>query len=211
LVPFANCGRKVSRLAPQWSRNESVSSSSDWGNQNSFTGVVMKIVVMIMFLCCCLGSSSAWAIDCLSAPGDPKSGWYSWRQIDGRKCWFLKTGAMPAKSQLHWPTSVREQAQLPEPASPSKPASSTERAAPVVVPVVPSDSTTRPEPKPPTVLQVKTIRVKPATAPLVRPGNGVDLMHGGTVSSMQPFDGARQNSTGAAPADTFNARFGPAR
>ena len=75
--------------------------------------------VIVVLACCCAGSTSAWAIDCLSNPGDPKTGYYSWRDIDGRKCWFKKTGAIPAKSQLQWPAKSKQEARSVEPASPS--------------------------------------------------------------------------------------------
>jgi hypothetical protein len=163
----------------------------------------MKSIVIIPFVCCCFGSSSAWAIDCLSAPGDPKSGWYSWREIEGRRCWFQKTGAMPPKSQLHWPAKVGQEARSIEPASPSK-----ERIEPVVVPPPQADTTNRPEPKPQTLPQFKTARVKPATGASLRLGNGqVDLLNGASLSTMQALGGARQKPANLAPADPFSARF----
>jgi hypothetical protein len=171
--------------------------------QNSIDRMVMKSVVIIILVCSCLGSSSAWAIDCLNAPGDPKSGWYSWRDIEGRRCWFKKTGAMPAKSQLNWPAKVREEARSIEPASPS-----TERTLPVTVPLPPADTTPVPEPKPPALPQFKTARVKPATGASLRLGNGqVDLLNGASLSTMHPLGGARQKPANLAPADPFGARF----
>jgi hypothetical protein len=162
----------------------------------------MKSVVAIVVVCCCLGSSSAWAIDCRSAPGDPKTGWYSWREIDGRKCWFAKTGAMPAKSQLHWPARVGQEARSIEPASPSQERTEPEAAAPPQ-----ADTTNRPEPKPPTLPQFKTARVKPATGASLRLGNGLDLMNGASLSAMRPLGGARRKPASLPPADPFNARF----
>jgi hypothetical protein len=163
----------------------------------------MKSVVIILFVCCCLGSSSAWAIDCLSAPGDPKSGWYSWREIEGRRCWFQKTGAMPPKSQLHWPAKVRQEARSIEPAPPSK-----ERTEPVAVAPPQADTTNRPEPKAQTLPQFKTARVKPATGASLRLGNGqVDLLNGASLSTMQALGGARQKPANLAPSDPFSARF----
>jgi hypothetical protein len=79
---------------------------------------VMRSAVATILICCSLGSASAWAIDCQSAPGDPKTGWYSWREIDGRKCWFLKTGPMPPKSALRWPHKPVQETR-PQPPSPA--------------------------------------------------------------------------------------------
>ena len=161
----------------------------------------MKIVVILMFGCSyCLGSTSAWAIDCLGAPGDPKTGWYSWREIDGRKCWFQKTGAMPPKSQFRWPGKVG-QARSAETGSPSK-----ERTEPEVVALPPADKTNRPEPKPPMLPQFKTVRVRPATGASLRLGNGLDLMNGASLSAMQSL-GAARRAASPAPADPFDARF----
>jgi hypothetical protein len=173
-----------------------------WRIRTALTQLLMKTVVVLMFVCSyCLGSSSAWAIDCLSAPGDPKTGWYSWREIDGRKCWFQKTGAMPPKSQFRWPAKARQEARSVEPASPSK-----ERAEPVVVALPPADTTNRPEPKPPTLPQFKTVRVRPATGASLRLENGLDLMNGASLSAMQPLGAARRPAS-LAPAEPFDARF----
>jgi hypothetical protein len=157
----------------------------------------MKI---LMFVCCyCLASSSAWAIDCLSDPGDPKTGWYSWREIDGRKCWFQKSGAMPPKSQFRWPVKVRQEARSAQTGSPSK-----ERTEPEVV--APADTTNSTESKPPTLPQFKIVRVRPATGVSLRLGNGLDLMNGASLSARQPLDAARRAAS-PAPADSFDARF----
>jgi hypothetical protein len=172
-----------------------------------------SIVVILLFCCClvscclvcCLGSSSAWAIDCLSAAGNPKTGWYAWREIDGRKCWFRKTGAMPEKSELHWPAKVQEETRSGPPSSPSP-----ERTVAVAVPPPPeADSTDKPESKaaaPPQFF--KTIRVRPATEAPIRLGNGqVDLMNGASVSAVPIIGSARQKPADPAPGDPFAARF----
>jgi hypothetical protein len=161
----------------------------------------MKNTVVIALVCCCLGSSSAWAIDCLSAPGDPKTGWYAWREIDGRKCWFRKTGAMPPKSQLHWTSNVGEPRST-EPVSRSK-----ERTVPVAGPPAQADTTNGPESRPPTAPVFKTVPVKPATAASLRLGNDqVDLMNGASLSAVQALAG-RRRPVRLAPADPFDARF----
>ncbi len=163
----------------------------------------MKSIVIIPFVCCCLGSSSAWAIDCLSAPGDAKTGWYSWREIEGRRCWFKKTGAIPPKSQLRWTAEVEQEPLSIEPVSPSK-----ERTVPVAVSPPQADTTNRPESKSPTAPQFKTVRVKAATAASLRLGNDqVDLMNGASLSAMRALGGARQRPARLAPADPFHARF----
>jgi hypothetical protein len=166
----------------------------------------MKIAVIISFVCCWLvccwlGSSSAWAIDCLGAPGDPKTGWYAWREIEGRRCWFKKAGAMPPKSQLHWTSNVQQEPRSIEPVAPSK-----ERTVRVPAPPPEPDATNRPESGSPTP-PFKMVRVKPAAAASLRLGNGqVDLMNGASLSAMPALAGGRRPAR-LGPADPFNARF----
>jgi hypothetical protein len=78
-------------------------------------------VVIILVVGCCVGTSSAWAIECLSAPNHSKGGWWSWREIEGRKCWFRKVGAVPPKSEFIWPEHVKEAQPVAEPAQPEAP------------------------------------------------------------------------------------------
>ena len=147
---------------------------------------VTKSIVIPSLLCCWLASAPAWAIDCLSVPGDPKTGWYSWREIDGRKCWFKKTGAMPAKSQLHWATKVEEK---PRPVS--SPAAAQERTVPAAVPP-PASSAEPVETKPATLPQFRTVRVKPVPVTSPRIGDSqVDLMNSARLSAVAVFGRAR--------------------
>jgi hypothetical protein len=164
----------------------------------------MRSAVIIPFVCCWFGTSSAWAIDCMSAPGNPKTGWYSWREIESRKCWFKKTGATPPKSQLHWAMTVEQEPRSIERVYPSK-----GRPEPAAEPPPQTDTTNRPESNPPTVTQVKTVRVRPAAAASLRVGNDqVDLMNGTSLLAIRPLGGgARQRPARVAPADPFNARF----
>jgi hypothetical protein len=50
---------------------------------------------------------SARAIECVSAPNQ-SGGWWSWREINGRKCWYKKVGAVPPKSGFFWPEQAKE-------------------------------------------------------------------------------------------------------
>lgn len=163
--------------------------------KNAVAAAVNRVsIVGIALACCCFANSAAWAIDCQSAAGDPKTGWYSWREIDGRKCWFKKTGAMPAKSQLQWPEKAPQEARLTEPSR-----TSSKRAEPA--PAMPPDAEleTTPEPGATEPLRFKTARVKPATGFPLRPGVGPDLMDGTSLSAKPPAN--------LAPADPFHARF----
>jgi hypothetical protein len=171
------------------------------------TARVLRSVFVVALVCCCLGSSAAWAIDCLSSPGDPKTGYYSWRQIDGRKCWFRKTGATPPKSQLHWPAKT-EQANRSEAAvsrsepEPQSPAQDRTGSIPAAAPVK-NAAQSAPTSTPP---RFKMVRVRPSVHATVRLGHGFDLMSGTSLSARQPL-GARREPAGDAAADSFSARF----
>lgn len=157
----------------------------------------MKSVALILFVCCSFCSSSASAIECQSTPGPPSTGWWSWRDIEGRKCWFIKAGAMPPKSDLHWPTKDKQEAASVEAASPVG------RTGPE--PLSPSQvEIENPARQATTLPQFNTARVKPITgAPLGLMNGHVDLMNGTPLSSMQTL-GARRKP---ASADPFSARF----
>jgi hypothetical protein len=176
----------------------------------------MKSIVLVAIGFTWLLSSSAWAIECLSARGDPKTGWYSWREIDGRRCWFKKVGAMPPKSELHWPVKEDREEPPRAPAAsaappeqsasrPERPASAPERTVPAAPPGQ-ATNTTKTQPETATVSHFTTLSVRPNTPR--RPRNGpIDLMNGASVSSMEPFGEARQRPARLAPADPFGARF----
>jgi hypothetical protein len=163
----------------------------------------MKRIAIVPIVLCALAAPSAWAIDCMSAPGNPKDGWYAWREIEGRKCWFKKTGGMPAKSQLHWPAKAERESPVAETSPPERP-----------IPVVarPQETeTTKPQSKPAPVSHFTTLPVRPTSAPL-RLGNGqIDLMSGASLSGAEPLGSAGQKPARFAPADAFEARFSGAR
>ena len=195
------------------------------------TTVTGILFVCWLFVCWLAGSSSAWAIECMSAAGNPKSGYYAWREIDGRKCWFKKTGAMPPKSELHWPAKTQEQhATIPAEASeettialaapPREPvARSAARRTAVATPPPEDDATDEAEPRrasPAPQFAFKTIRVRPAVAAPVRLGDGqVDLMNGASVSAVPVIPPSRlpviapprPKPAASASADPFEARF----
>ena len=57
------------------------------------------IVMIAVFL-----SSNAYAIDCLANLPQKRTGHWSYRIIDGRKCWYAGK-AMISKSMLRWPAA----------------------------------------------------------------------------------------------------------
>src|SRR4029077_14398835 len=86
-----------------------------------FPQAVMRELATTLLVCCCIACSSAQAIECLSAPEQSGSDWWSWREIDGRKCWYKKVGAVPPKSEFVWPEHAKEAPPAAEAAKPSSP------------------------------------------------------------------------------------------
>ncbi|WP_426529701.1 hypothetical protein [Bradyrhizobium sp. McL0615] len=75
----------------------------------------MKTQILLVFFAACIaalmptGGANAKAVECSVARGSHAQGYWSWRLIDGRKCWYLgKT--MISKSLLQWPAKVSVQA-----------------------------------------------------------------------------------------------------
>jgi hypothetical protein len=75
----------------------------------------MKTQILLVFFAACIaalmptGVANAKAMECSVARPSSAHGYWSWRLIDGRKCWYLgKT--MISKSQLQWPAKVSVQA-----------------------------------------------------------------------------------------------------
>jgi hypothetical protein len=75
----------------------------------------MKTQILLVFFAACIaalmptGGANAKAVECSAARPSNAQGYWSWRLIDGRKCWYLgKT--MISKSLLQWPAKVSVQA-----------------------------------------------------------------------------------------------------
>ena len=75
----------------------------------------MKTQILLVFFAACIaalmpiGGANAKAVECSAARGSHTQGYWSWRLIDGRKCWYPgKT--MISKSLLQWPAKVSVQA-----------------------------------------------------------------------------------------------------
>ena len=75
----------------------------------------MKTQILLVLLAACIaalvptGGANAKAVECSVARPSHPQGYWSWRLIDGRKCWYPgKT--MISKSLLQWPAKVSVQA-----------------------------------------------------------------------------------------------------
>ena len=75
----------------------------------------MKTQILAVPLVACMaalapvGAANAKAMECSVARPSNATGYWSWRLIDGRKCWYVgKT--MISKSLLHWPAKASVQA-----------------------------------------------------------------------------------------------------
>ena len=82
----------------------------------------MKTQILLVFFAACIavllptGGAHAKGVDCSVARPSNTHVYWSWRLIDGRKCWYAgKT--MISKSQLQWPAKTSVQAKAdPKPA-----------------------------------------------------------------------------------------------
>ena len=75
----------------------------------------MKTQILLVFFAACIaalmptGVANAKAMECSVARPSSAHGYWSWRLIDGRKCWYAgKT--MISKSLLQWPAKASVQA-----------------------------------------------------------------------------------------------------
>src|SRR3954471_9254876 len=75
----------------------------------------MKTQILLVFFAACIaalmpaGGANAKAVECSVARGSHTQGYWSWRLIDGRKCWYLGT-TMLSKSLLQCAAKVALQA-----------------------------------------------------------------------------------------------------
>ena len=152
----------------------------------------MKALVSTLLVCCCVATSSAQAIECLGTPKS-ESGWWAWREIDGRKCWYKKVGAVPPKSEFVWPEHARE-------TPPRKEAPQQSSSTPA------TDGMKSPEPR------IETARVKPVdlSAPDFRLADGrVPLIAGFSLQSLRGLGGTWDVPIDVdVPPTAFERRFG---
>jgi hypothetical protein len=139
---------------------------------------------------CCLLPASVQAIECLSAPDQSDSGWWSWREIDGRKCWYRKDGAVPPKSEFRWGQRAEETPTTQAPAQQEQLSLQT------------TEGIAAPAPR------IETVRVKPVEIgePHYRLGEGrIGLFEGFDLSGAR---GIGRIWEVPASTDTFQARYG---
>ena len=108
-------------------------------------------------------STSAAAIECQTRKtGD---GYWSWRLVDNRKCWYPGCGRID-KKMLHWTTDLNERAgALPPPAVQAEPPKAADSARPKLPPI-------EPPPIPPglsTALQAHADELRRSSVRLVYP------------------------------------------
>jgi hypothetical protein len=153
----------------------------------------MRGLVTTLLVCCCAAASSAQAIECLSAPNQSGTGWWSWREIDGRKCWYKKVGPVPPKSEFVWPDQAKEAPSAGDAAQPPSSMPATE-------------GMTSPLPR----IEMARVKRVDLTAVNFRLGDGrVGLLEGFDLASFRGLGGAWEmpDHTGV-PLDTFDARYG---
>ena len=71
----------------------------------------MKTQILLVFFAACIavlmptGEANAKALECSVARPSSAQGYWSWRLIDGRKCWYAGKTVI-AKSSLRWPVAA---------------------------------------------------------------------------------------------------------
>jgi hypothetical protein len=78
-------------------------------------------IVMIAVFLSSSFSSSAYAVDCQTTITSKRGGHWSYRIIDGRKCWYLGKPMM-SKALLRWPAKAQPVSQVVPPVSREAPA-----------------------------------------------------------------------------------------
>jgi hypothetical protein len=168
---------------------------SKWGvrREGRLPKRVMKELAITLLVCCWVATSSAQAIECLSAPSQSGSGWWSWREIDGRKCWYKKVGEIPPKSDFIWRENAKE-------------------ATPVEVPAQQSSSMQTTEGTTASLPQIEVARVKPVDLanPNFRLSDArVGLIEGFNLAGNRGVGGSwEMPAYSEFPPDTFDARYG---
>ena len=75
----------------------------------------MKTQILLVFFAACIaalmptGVANAKAMECSVARPSSAQGYWSWRLIDGRKCWYAGKTVI-SKSLLKWPAAAPAQA-----------------------------------------------------------------------------------------------------
>ena len=102
--------------------------------------------IVAAFVLLWMTAASAAEIQCQKAAGrDARGVFWSWREIDGKGCWFIRPrGGMPPKSAFTW--TKEEPEEKPAEASLSEDVS-------------PAPEQTKPEPS----IRVRLLKVKPIT------------------------------------------------
>ena len=149
--------------------------------------------VVGLLVCCSASTRSARAIECLTSPNQTERGWWSWREIDGRKCWYKKVGAVPPKSEFVWPDQPKEAPAVEE------------RAEQEATIMQATNAMASPSP------EVEMARVKPVDPTVdFRLSDGlIDLTKGFSLAGFHGIGGALETPpyTPVSP-DTFDERFG---
>src|SRR5262249_14123719 len=114
---------------------------------------VMKLVTTMMLLAL---TTPAAAIECRTAKPAGAPEWWSWREVDGRRCWYARRPGMD-KHLLHWAQPASTAAAAPADAGPP-PAPGVANQPPAIEP--------EPEPEPVTVRRPKAIVLSVQTAPI---------------------------------------------
>ena|ERR1700757_4462656 len=91
---------------------------------------IASVACMVEPLSFGVSAAEAKQLCSVEMPSDPRGRWWSYRIIDGRKCWY-EGKPMLSKSSLEWPKEAPEKVGVSEHIVTAKPASALESQAAV--------------------------------------------------------------------------------
>ena len=98
----------------------------------------MKTQILLLLFAACFavlmpsGGANAKSVDCSVVRPSNGHGYWSWRLIDGRKCWYAGKTVI-AKSSLRWPAAAQAKAKAPAEVQAKAPTQDRAEATPVSV------------------------------------------------------------------------------
>jgi hypothetical protein len=106
-------------------RNKGIEQDDDWRNSHpsldtfsvfigslsmglsAFRVQMKRIALVILLLSPTAVTGATAAIHCRDAAGHEQGAHWSWRDIEGRRCWFIREGTtMPPKSEFTWDKGI---------------------------------------------------------------------------------------------------------
>jgi hypothetical protein len=66
---------------------------------------MIRHAIALVIMLTALGTAAYSAVECRAEPPADRTGYWSWRNIDGKRCWYPGRAGMD-KANLKWPQSA---------------------------------------------------------------------------------------------------------